>query len=104
MKVSDLIKMDVEIDVYDDVCDALEIAFCGPAELTEEGKARFADVMDFDVEIIEDTWSGFPHAIVHVDDPDEKKWKRNLKQAKTLFEGLAGYCSEADYNKWFKEV
>ena len=98
MKVRDLLKMDVDIDVYDDVCDSLSIAFCGPAELTEEGEAHFATALSLDFTFIGDV------ALIHVDDPDEKTWKRNLKQAKELFCGLAGYCSEADYNKWFKEV
>ena len=98
MKVKELLTMDIDVDVFDDVCDSLAIAFCGPAELTEAGKEHFAKALEMDC-----GFNKIGYCIVHVDDPDEKTWTRNLKQAKELFYGLAGYCSEADYNKWFKE-
>lgn len=97
MKVKDLLTMDIDVDVFDDVCDTLSIAFCGPAELTEEGEAHFATALSLGFTFVGDV------ALIHVDDPDEKTWLRNLKQAKELFYSLAGYCSESDYDKWFKE-
>lgn len=35
MKVRDFIKQSIDVDVYDDVCEELAIAFCGPMELTD---------------------------------------------------------------------
>ena len=98
MKVKELLAMDIDVDVFDDVCDALSIAFCGPAELTEAGKEHFAKALALDFTFVGDV------ALIHVDDPDEKTWMCNLKQAKELFYSLAGYCSESDYEKWFKEA
>ena len=41
MKVKDLIKEEIDVDVYDNVCEELAIAFCGSVELTEYGKKHF---------------------------------------------------------------
>ncbi|MBP5461938.1 MAG: hypothetical protein J6Y20_07425 [Lachnospiraceae bacterium] len=95
MKVRDLIQQEIDIDVYDDVCEELGIAFCGPAKLTEAGEKKFADVLELPVEIKRD------YAVVGIDDPDDKVWKARLKKAKLLFNSLAGYCSVSDFEKWF---
>ena len=42
MTVREFIKRDDDIDVYDDVCEELGIAFCGPLELTPEGEKQFS--------------------------------------------------------------
>lgn len=96
MKVKDLIVQPVDVDVYDDVCEELCIAMCGPVELTEEGKRRFAEVLEYEVTL------GDGCAVVSCDGPDGV-WQKKLKEAKRFFEGAAGYCSEEDYEKWFKE-
>ena len=106
MTVREFIKRDDDIDVYDDVCEELGIAFCGPLELTPEGEKQFSEVMGYEIEIIpgEETWSGLDHAIVHVDDADDKTWKRRLRKAKEVFESAAGMCPADDYDTWFKEA
>jgi hypothetical protein len=100
MKVRDFIQLENDIDVYDDVCEELGICFCGAMGLTEDGEKVWADVMDYDMEL--DISGQFVTAIVHVDDDDEKTWKRRLKRAKEFFYSAAGYCADEDYNKWFK--
>ena len=105
-KVRDLMLVDNDMDVYDNVCESLAIAFCNPFDddeahdwseyLTERGMKQFADVLDYPMEII------FGNAIVCVDDSDDKVWKTRLKRAKRFFESAAGYCSCEDYNKWFR--
>ena len=95
MKVKDLLKQEIDIDVYDDVCDELAIAFCGPVELTDEGEEVFADVLDYEITLHNDV------AIVGVDD-DDGIWQKKLKKAKKLFYGMAGYCSIDNYRLWFK--
>ena len=100
MKVKDLIKMDVDVDVYDNVCEALAVAFVGPLELTDEGKFEFENALNLEVEL--DESNGV--CIVNVEDeffPD--LWKCNLKNARKFFCSAAGYCSEKDYDKWFAE-
>lgn len=95
MKIRDFIKMDIDIDVYDNVCDGIGIAYCGPMSLTEEGEKQFAEVMDYGIEIQDDV------AIV---DTDHDDWKHRLKKAKEFFYSIAGYCDADLYDKWFVEV
>ncbi len=103
MTIRDLIKEEIDIDVYDDVCEEIGIAFCGPCSLTEEGEKEFADIMDYPVEINPTSYGGFPAAIVLIDDPDEAVWNERLEKAKRFFESAAGYCACSDYDRWFTE-
>lgn len=84
-----------DIDVYDDVCEELGIAFCG-ALLTDEGKEHFAMVLYDEAEINDGV------AVVLLDCMAEGKWQKHLRMLEELFEGVAGYCAEDDWNKWFK--
>ena len=95
--VREFLKEEIDIDVVDDIEDSLWIAFCGPMELTEEGEKYFADVLDLDVFPY---WQG-DRAVVRLE--GHKDWKRLLRKVKELFESLAGYCSEDDWDRWFKE-
>ena len=105
MKVREFIKIEQDIDVYDDVCEELGVAFCGPLELTTDGEKKFAEVMDYDIEIHPaPAGYGCGCAIVAVYDPDDKVWKRKLRKAKEFFNSAAGYCADEDFQKWFKEV
>lgn len=97
MKVRDLLNMEIDIDVYDDVCEELGIAFCGPLGLTDEGKNQFSEVMDYEVQIGNDC------AIVCIDDAEDKVWKHKLRLAKEFFESAAGYCDADDYDRWFSD-
>lgn len=102
MKVKDFIKINADIDVYDDVCEEIAICFCGCQELTEEGKKHFAEVLEYDMEL--DLSGDFATAIVKVDSDDDKVWRRKLRKAKEFFYSAAGYCSEENYEKYFKET
>ena len=97
MKIKDFIKIEQDIDVYDNVCEEIAIAFCGPMALTAEGKRKFAEVLEYEIE--SDPLYGC--AVVDVDGPD---WKHKLNEAKAFFYAAAGYCREDNYDKWFKEV
>ena len=103
MTVKDLIQQDIDIDVYDDVCEELGIAFCGPCELTEEGQKEFAEVMDYEIEINNDSYGGLSCATVLIDDPADKVWKSRLRKAIKFFHAAAGYCACSDYDRWFKD-
>ena len=94
LTVKDLIAQEIDIDCYDDVCEELGIAFCGPMELTEAGLKKFAEVLTFPV-----TLTNYC-AIIHVDDK-EGVWQRKLRKAIEFFYSLAGYCSCDDYDNWF---
>lgn len=103
MKVRDLLKQDIDIDVYDNVTEELAVAFCGPMELTEAGLRRFGEVLDYEAKLTNK--GGYIYALIDVDDPeDEDGWERRLELAKELFEGMAGMCSATDYELWFKDT
>ena len=93
--------MEIDIDVYDNVCDDIGIAFCGPMKLTEAGEQHFEEVLNYPVTLKK--YSGDVVAIVIVDNPD-KGWEKRLNKAKDFFYSLAGYCDSDDYDKWFVEV
>ena len=101
MKVKDLLTMDIEIDVYDDVCEELGICFCAPQELTEDGYQHFAEVLEYPIKI--NTTGQFPVAIVCIDGEDGNGWKKRLRKAEEFFYSAAGYCADSDYQKYFKE-
>ena len=103
MTVRELIMQGIDIDVYDDVCEELGIAFHGPQYLTTEGENEFAEVMDYPVVIIQHAYGGSPAAFVEIDDPEDAVWQKRLRKAKQFFDSAAGYCAIDDYDRWFKE-
>lgn len=96
MKIKEFITTEDTYDVYDNVCEELGIAFCGPLKLTKEGKEKFAEVLEYDIH--PDPY--YCIAVVDIDLPD---WKTRLKNAKEFFYAVAGYCANEDWNKWFKD-
>lgn len=104
MKVKEFIEMwadgtHSDVDVYDDVCDEIRIAYCGGIKLTKKGEEEFEDVLDYEIDPDEENYI----AIIHVDD-EEGIWQKKLKKAKQFFYSAAGYCADEDYQKWFVEV
>lgn len=102
MKVKDLINLDIDIDVVDDVVEELYIAFVGPLTLTEEGKRKFEEVLEFPVDMNVDGPMG-PVAIIGIDDDEDSVWEARLEKAIEFFESAAGLCSSKEYDSWFKE-
>lgn len=96
MKVKDLLEQEIDIDVVDDVCEELDIAFVGPLRLTKAGLMKFSDVLEYPVRLRNDV------CIVKIDDESEMVWTRRLDKAIEFFHAAAGYCSEDDYNRWFE--
>ena len=100
MKVKDLLPMEIDIDCYDNVVEELGIAYCGPMKLTKEGSSKFADILEYECEILKDPM-GYDVCIITVDDDPEINWKQKLYKAKEFFLSIAGYCDFEDYDKWF---
>lgn len=100
MTIRDLVKMEIDIDVYDNVCEELGIAFCGPMIITEEGEKEFADVLDYTIEIINDHL--VDESSVAIVDIDCAEWEKKLKRAKKFFYSIAGYVDDELFKKWFK--
>lgn len=101
MKVKDLLEMEISVDVYDNVCEELGIAFEGPMELTKAGLEKFGEVLEYDVTF--SNGGNFINAIVDVDDEDEDEFERKLAAAKELFESMAGWCTMDEGREWFKD-
>lgn len=93
MKVRDLLAMDVCVDVADDYDERLWIAFDGAVSLTEIGGDVFKEALDLEVKLTTPS--------------DALVICRNAREAETvkeLFESLAGYCTEDEWELWFEEV
>ena len=99
MKVRDLMKEEIDIDVYDDVCDALQIAFVGPAILTDEAEKDFADVLDLEVKLRNGYMFDYEATYGLVKCGTVKMAERASK----FFCMLAGYCSCETYDKYVED-
>lgn len=104
MKVREFVKeweneIHDDIDVWDNVCEELGIAYCTGTKLTKEGEEYFKEVLDYDIDVDED----YCTAIIDIDD-EEGIWQKKLRKAKEFFYSAAGYCAESDYDKWFAEA
>lgn len=100
MKVKDLINLDICVDVVDDVTEELYIAFDGPLILTEEGKRKFEEVLEYPVGMNTDD-PRLPVAIIGIDDDEESVWEARLEKAIEFFESAAGLCSSKEFDSWF---
>lgn len=98
MKVREFITKEIDVDVYDNVCEELAIAFCGPVKLTDEGEEYFEEVLDYDVAVVKNA-----RQAVAVIDVNYVDWRRRLRKAKELFESMAGYCTVSEFDKWFQQ-
>lgn len=99
MKIKDFLREEISLDVIDDVTDDLWIAFEGPVKLTEEGEKHFKSVLGLEVKYINREGWGDIAACVLID--HRKDWERLERKCIELFEGLAGYCSADDWDRWF---
>ena len=92
MKVSQFIRQDIDIDVYDDMSEDLGIAFVGPVTLSPAGTDRFKNILDLDITI------GDTCAILHIPAHDSESL---LEDAVIFFNSAAGYCSVSEYERLF---
>lgn len=113
LTVRDLMHIMDDIDVYDDVCEELGIAFCNPFPdeevhdwdeyLTEYGMNTLGDVLDYPMEIYPyDCGMDMPCAVIGIDD-EEGVWQKKLRKAKRFFYACAGYIDCDEYDKLFKK-
>lgn len=122
VKLRDFLKLEnMSGDICDNYDDSLDIYYESGYVLTKEGERKFKDILDLDVEIRLKAISPFSVQIAHVyedwQEPQEdtEEFERLLNKhgdvahplhwlVYELFEGLAGYCSVEDYDKWFRKV
>ena len=103
MKLKDLLTKEThdkwgDMDVANDVTDELWPAWCGET-LTEVGAKDFAPVLELEAEIAP-VW-GYPGIVLLID--KDANWEEEWDEAGNLFNAIAGYCDEDQYELWFKE-
>lgn len=86
-----------DVDVYENVC-GWGIALCGAYDLTEDAENEFSTVLDAEVDLKPVTPHGYAIVILDTLDGDDDD---NCDTFRRLMAGLAGYCSESNYYKWF---
>lgn len=96
MKVKDLIREDIDIDVIDDYDGRCWIAKCGAYKLTDAGEQMFHRVLDIKVNI--EQVGTQKVSVLHCET------EREANECKVFFLSLAGYCAADDYDRWFVEV
>lgn len=104
MKLKDLLTTETwnkfgDMDVTNDVSDDLACAWCGET-LTEEGRKKFEKALELEAEIAP-VW-GSPGIVILVDKCGDH-WEREWTRAARMFADMAGYCTEEEYDAWFKE-
>ena len=104
MKLKELLKLDIDVDVSDDYADQFEdggrwfdsiIAFVGPCKLTEAGQKRYKNIMDLDVDVDDG------YAVVHIPKLEDEKMEEIEKEVMLFFYAAAGYMSEDLYEEYF---
>lgn len=81
-----------DIDVCDDYDERTWIAYCGQ-RLTDEGRDEFSVALDCPC------WFNASNNTLII----ECENGRQAQEVKELFYSMAGYCTELQYDTWFKE-
>ena len=90
-----------DIDVYDDYDERIGIAYCG-TQLTEKGKEKFKEVLDFPLFVVTEYSPSCPYAVISTDDMGtDKEIEQKLELAAAMFYGMAGYCPEKEWDELF---
>ena len=101
IKVRELIRQDIDIDVFDDYTEEVGICFCGPIRLTTEGKEHFKEVLDYKVVVYIDNALDTKEAVIQINEYDDADDR--VDKSVEFFNAMAGYCSDSDYKKWVEE-
>ena len=92
-----------DIDVYDDYDERIGIAYCG-TQLTEKGKEKFKEVLDFPVFFANEISPSCPYIVITTDEMGtDEEIERKLDLAAAMFYGMAGYCPENEYDELFHD-
>lgn len=90
MTVRELFSTFVSIDVMDDYDERCYIGFDGgTVALTNAGAEKFERALNLNATLYTDM------AVIHCESG------KDAQSAKELFDSLAGFCAEEDYNTWF---
>ena len=87
-----LTKCEEDVDVCTDVIDHGEVAYCPVILLTDDGEKEWSDILDLNVDV------NYRWNVAVVECPTEELDDR----AWDFFMSIAGYCSDSNWEKWFK--
>ena len=104
MKFKDLMREEIDIDIYDDYDERCGMALCGPVKLTEAGKAVYGDLLDLECKIYGHKGPLGYHAVVNTDDDVYDEAERKTQLLLQFLLSAAGYIPDAQYKEWFLEV
>ena len=115
MKVKDLLTVKGSWDVYENIADEIGIAFDseGVNPLTDEGMKKFRTALNFEIlridkdMIVINTEKYFKDKKINIEKYDFESRKGIPKQVLNLIDFFwyyAGYCSQSDYDKYFKAL
>lgn len=108
MKVKELLKLNVDVDVSNDYSDEFTddcgntgfpaiIAYCGPQKLTPKGEEHFARALEFDVDV------DACDACVHIPHGDDEQMEKDNTLVMMLFYGASGNVPESYYTAFFDD-
>lgn len=86
-----------DMDVIDNVIDDSYPAWCGNL-LTEKGQEHFKEALDVEA-CLAPVWGRIGiHCLI-----DGERWKKKRALILELFDSLAGFCDDKDYDEWFDD-
>ena len=78
-------------------------SICLPVILTEEGKNEWQDVLQLKVDSIHPTFLSDCAVVIDINSLPEKEADKMERRLFNFCKALAGYCSESNWDKWFKD-
>ena len=87
--------IDFDVDVCDDYIDDLDVAFCPPLALTDNGREAFKDILDLDVRVCKS------HSYACVLLNDKENCDELHRMLYDFLWGAAGYISDDEWNELF---
>lgn len=97
MTVEVLMDKNIDADVGNKVLDIEIPAFCGPIKILPKAKKEWADVLNQTV-TIHYSQDNYQTTWIMLNAENEE----DVRRARRFFLALAGYCSQENFDKWFK--
>lgn len=87
--------IDFDVDVCDDYADDIDVAFCPPLALTDNGREAFKDLLDLDVRVCK----SHSYACVLID--NKENCDELHKMLTAFLWGAAGYIPSDEWDELF---
>jgi hypothetical protein len=90
-----------DVDIINDVTDEYSYAFCGDIELTEQGKDKYMDILDDEIQLLK-MFSDYGYVACAQVDKYGTEWLRHWNRIDELFREAAGYIPQEKYDMYFE--